>query len=251
MAGGSDNHGRAVVSLTFDDGARDQLRAAELLRHHGLKATFFVSSGLVGTSADYLDWAELTALQRESHEIGGHTAEHITLTEVPLAEATRQVREDRRALKGRGFAARSFAYPFGAWNAELRQMLAASGYNTARRAWGLSEHTGDGRPRAETRPPGDRFATLAAASFEADTTLAQMRSVVQGAEATRGWAQLIFHHVVDEGQRYATAPALLDEFLAWLALRREQGTQVLTVTEATPPGMRAWAAFGRARLRRH
>jgi peptidoglycan/xylan/chitin deacetylase (PgdA/CDA1 family) len=251
MGGGPQDRGRAVVSLTFDDGVRDQLRAAELLRRHGLKATFFVTSGLVGTSAGYLDWAELSALQREGHEIGGHTADHIKLTEVALPEATRQVREDRRALRSRGFAARSFAYPFGAWNAKLRQMLAASGYHSARRAWGLSERAGDGRPQAETRPPGDRFATLAAASFEAETTLDQMQAVVQGAEEIRGWAQLIFHHVVDEGQRYATSPALLDELLAWLTLRRERGTQVLTVTEATPPGLRAWAAFGRARLRRH
>lgn len=44
-------HGRPLAAITFDDGYRDNfLHAAPTLRAHGLRATFFVIAGLVGST---------------------------------------------------------------------------------------------------------------------------------------------------------------------------------------------------------
>jgi peptidoglycan/xylan/chitin deacetylase (PgdA/CDA1 family) len=47
-----------AVCVTFDDGYADNLRAGEVLRRHGLPAIFFLTTGIVGTTA-ITDWDRL------------------------------------------------------------------------------------------------------------------------------------------------------------------------------------------------
>lgn len=237
---------RAVVSLTFDDGLSDQLRVRGALGELGMPATFFVNTGFVGTEPEFMSWSQLEGLRRDGHEIGGHTLEHPMLTELPSSEARRQVTEDRRRLLARGFAARSFAYPFGDVDARTRDILAASGYRSARRAWGLCETPGDGRPLAESVAPSDPFEVLTPASFTSETTLEQIQATVERAEEVRGWAPLVFHHVCDGCDLYATHHGLLEEFLTWLSERAARGTIVRTVEDVVAGRLRtATSANGR------
>jgi peptidoglycan/xylan/chitin deacetylase (PgdA/CDA1 family) len=129
--------GPTIVSLTFDDGTADQYAARTMLAQNSLDATFYVNSNNIGTSSSFLTWDQLSDLAADGNEIGGHTLDHVDLTTVTTAEATRQVCDDRQALGSHGFAVTDFAYPFGASNSSVESIVRGCGYQSARRAWGL------------------------------------------------------------------------------------------------------------------
>src|SRR5690349_25087011 len=62
-----------TVSLTFDDtfGSQYTLAYQHALQQHATHATFLVNSGVVGTNANKLSWAQLQDLAAHGNEIGG------------------------------------------------------------------------------------------------------------------------------------------------------------------------------------
>ncbi|MDD5657591.1 MAG: polysaccharide deacetylase family protein, partial [Elusimicrobia bacterium] len=227
---------QTVVSLTFDDGSSDQLLARQILDQRGLKATFFIASGGIGSSGWYLTLDDLRALRDGGHEIGGHSLDHADLTSLSAAELRRQVCDDRANLRAWGFDAVSFAYPYGYHDATAEAAVRDCGYTAAR---GVGELGWPGAPVAETIPPLNAFATRAISSMQSGTTLAQMKKYVTDAEqAGGGWVTIVMHRVCDNCSTYSTTEANLAAFADWLAARQAQGTVVKTVaqvTGATPP----------------
>ncbi|KSU76843.1 Polysaccharide deacetylase [Pseudarthrobacter enclensis] len=221
-----------VVSLTFDDGHADQVAAAQTLNSLGLKATFFVTSGVVNTP-NYFTLAQVQALAAAGHEIGGHTVTHPDLTTLPSDEATRQVCNDRVNLANWGFRVTSFAHPFAAANAATETIVKNCGYNSAR---GL----GDIRTRfscgtcavGESMPPADPYFTKAPDQVENTWTLADLqRSVTQAENGAGGWVQLTFHHIANNPSDPITiSPTLFNQFANWLKTRPST-TTVKTVDQ--------------------
>jgi peptidoglycan/xylan/chitin deacetylase (PgdA/CDA1 family) len=66
--------GRHIL-VTFDDGGRGALYAAEELNRRGWKAHFFITTGLLGTRT-FLDAGQLRYLQSCGHVIGSHSHTH-------------------------------------------------------------------------------------------------------------------------------------------------------------------------------
>ncbi len=229
-----------VVSLTFDDGTADQYdNARPLLAEHDLPATFFLSSGRLDATG-YLTVDQVRTLAAEGHEIGGHTVDHATLTELTAEERRRQVCQDRNSLREHGFQVSSFAYPHGAEDADARSLVADCGYDSARDVGGLvSPGTCEGCDHAETLPPRDPYAVRTPDSADAETGLATLQRYVTQAEAHGGgWVPLVFHRVCDPCATEAHAalavtPDTLDRFLVWLGDRAAtHGTTVATVHDA-------------------
>ena len=210
---------RTVVVLTFDDGLARQARAAELLRKHGLTATFYVSSGLLGEPGR-LTWRQVDELARAGHEIGGHTLSHARLDQLPPKEQRREICADRRALTARGHDARTLAYPHGAAGPETARIAAECGYLGARAG------------TAKKPENADPFAVPVALTVTADTTRRAMERAVLAGERRGGQVTLVFHDVCADCGEYAVDPAALDGFLGWLAARRARGTRVLPMAQA-------------------
>ena len=103
-----------------------------------------------------------------------------------------EICNDRANLISLGLDVRSFAYPFGDWNASVRQAVVDCGYDSARSISGL-----DGAVAAETFAPRDPFVLRAPGSIQSTHTLADIESWVSRAEAQGGWLLLTFHHVCD------------------------------------------------------
>ncbi|MEV5829625.1 polysaccharide deacetylase family protein [Spirillospora sp. NPDC052242] len=223
-----------VVSLTFDDGLRNQYdNARPVLDAHGMDGTFYVNSARVDAPG-YMTRAQLETLASGGHEIGGHTVSHVNVPSLPQEEQQRQVCNDRVALLALGFEVTSFAYPYGAVDAGARDVVEGCGYNNARTVGGLvSPGSCEGCDRAETVPPAAPYSVRTPDSVKTSTTLDQLkRYVTQAEEDGGGWVPLVFHHVCDGcGDSYAVTPATLDAFLGWLAARASGGTVVRTVDE--------------------
>ena len=126
-----------ALTFSYDDGVLQDRRLVGILNDHGLKGTFNIGSGVLG----YVDPTGLmTKLQPEEiaplyagHEIASHGLYHSALTALGGPAALYEIIEDRRRLEElSGGIVRGFAYPFGAYDASVKQLLAAAGMAYAR-----------------------------------------------------------------------------------------------------------------------
>ncbi|MEU4240761.1 polysaccharide deacetylase family protein [Actinoplanes sp. NPDC026619] len=209
------------VTFTFDDGVADQLQGKQLLEKYGMTGTFYINSALIGLPG-YMTRTDLDALKAAGHEIGGHTATHQNLPTLSAAEQNRQICLDRNTLLSWGYAVTSFAYPFVEFDATTKSIVQSCGYNSARVAGDLrSPFSCADCPAAETVPPADRWAIRTPDDIESNWTLANLKSVVTRAETGGGWVPLNLHHLCAGSgcPAESIAPAVLDQFLAWLQPR--------------------------------
>jgi peptidoglycan/xylan/chitin deacetylase (PgdA/CDA1 family) len=241
-----------VVSLTFDDEAISQYTLAyqQALQPHGGHATFFVSSETVGAAASFMSWPQLKTLAAAGNDIGGK-AYGYKLTNNGAAQA--QVCDDRYYLIQQGLTPAAFAYPGGAYDASVEDIVKSCGYGNGRTAGGLSA---TGPTYAQTIPPANLFATRAYAP--AAVTLANMESLVTGAASHGGgWDQIVIRRVcsqaLDPGAYSGCIAssghielADLNAFLDWMANAGQPGgapagtslatvRSVLTSMDATAP----------------
>lgn len=216
-----------IVSLTFDDGDADNFQVAAVLRQYDLQATFYVPSGLVGSSA-YMTWDQLLTLQEDGNEIGGHTLDHVNLGELEPSDLRHQVCDDRQALMQHGFQPISFAYPYGGYDEAAKQIVQECGYSNAR-------SIGAG---PEASPPLDAYALRAYPYIVSDTNFAKLRRYVVGTrQEGGGWVILIFHHVCDACDYFAVKPEVLSQFIGWLAEQQSLGAlRVMTVGQVVQEG---------------
>ena len=121
---------RPYVCLSFDDGLRQNLRAAAILQEFGVTGCFFICPGLVGETdprrlkeicatrfslppLELLSWAEVERLARAGHEIGSHTMTHPVITHISAQEVIAEIEQSYAILRRRLGTARHFAWPEG------------------------------------------------------------------------------------------------------------------------------------------
>lgn len=116
---------RPFVALTFDDGPSPELtpRLLDILRYHGVRATFFV----VGkNAAQYPDIVK--RIVAEGHEIANHSYTHVALTTVGedrLREEVCGTSDTIERITGR--RPTSMRPPYGANNARVQSFLLSQG----------------------------------------------------------------------------------------------------------------------------
>lgn len=139
-----------TVAITFDDGYRDNLLAAQpILAEHGAKATLF----LVMDRHD-VDWSvarkahhdegELMGEEKLSDpevmqmlasglwEIGAHTISHSPLPSLDHSHKRTEIVDGRETLEGKfSVRVRSFAYPFGLFDDRDVALVREAGYDFA------------------------------------------------------------------------------------------------------------------------
>jgi peptidoglycan/xylan/chitin deacetylase (PgdA/CDA1 family)/2-polyprenyl-3-methyl-5-hydroxy-6-metoxy-1,4-benzoquinol methylase len=134
--------GKPII-LTFDDGYQDFLTAAmPVLRYHGFSATVFLVAERIGGVAEWdsdfgaptrlLSWREVRVLREAGIEFGCHSAAHLPMTGMHLAELTEDTARARGILE-EGLAApvTALAYPYGAENEFVRRVVADLGFRGA------------------------------------------------------------------------------------------------------------------------
>ncbi len=120
---------RRRVILTFDDGTRDQLRAAALLEQYGFRGIFFVIPRRVLTGSHRsMTAADLHKLAGKGHRIAPHGYGHEMMPESPgEVEASRDSSlRLLRGILGDSIAGKDFAFPFGHYDAKTVASLEGS-----------------------------------------------------------------------------------------------------------------------------
>ncbi len=127
---------KRLAVVTFDDGYRDNFTtAAPLLNESGISATFFVSTGFVGTERKFfhdlralteaaddnestrfpkLTWDDLREMQAMGFEIGSHTVNHTNMGQSAAATVEYEITESLKMLQAElGEQASAFSFPWG------------------------------------------------------------------------------------------------------------------------------------------
>ncbi|MCG6860432.1 MAG: polysaccharide deacetylase family protein [Chromatiaceae bacterium] len=137
---------KALV-LSMDDGPVQDRRLVELLNRHGIRGTFHLNSGRLGEPG-HISADEVASLY-SGHEVSTHSVTHPYLDSLSREEIATEVGFDRTVLSQiSGADVRGHAYPFGAHNATVIEVLRESGIAYARTA---------GQTR-DFRLPADPFA---------------------------------------------------------------------------------------------
>ena len=116
-----------AITFSYDDAVTQDQRLIALFDKYGLKGTFNLNSGRLGTPgalvredvtvAHVKPRAEEIARIYKGHEVAGHTLTHPMLPELADEEIIRQVEDDRLALSDIvGYEVVGFAYPGGGVN---------------------------------------------------------------------------------------------------------------------------------------
>lgn len=212
---------QTVVSIQFDDGVADQINTLPILTAHGMHATYYVNTGVIGDPA-HMMWEQLQQLGTAGNELAGHTLTHVNLKPLKTADARLEVCQDRNNLIAHGFQPTSFAYPFGTFDVGTEQVVKDCGYNSGRGVAGGTEMI----------PPLDAYATRTPPNPKQGTTLATIESYVTAAEQSGGgWVQLVFHHLCNQCDAYSITSEDFTTLLDWLQPRAASGTVVKTTAE--------------------
>jgi len=195
---------RAVI-LTFDDAYADFADAAlPILREHGFRATMYVPTGYVGTTARWLrtcgeadrpvlSWQALRDIITEGVEVAAHSHSHPQLDRIPGPAVADEMQRCKALLEDRlGEPVHGFAYPFGYWNRRVRTAVAAAGF---RYACAVDEYT----------------------SAPGDSLLALPRLTVSGGLDVGGLARLL--HIRSAASLKLVASRRRAARIAWRALR--------------------------------
>ena len=123
---------RLRISLSFDDGYRDNLYcAAPILQQHGVPFTVFACAGFIQSKSDkYLSKTELRELASISGAtIGSHGFSHTRLTELDANALRDELVTSKRFLEDvTGREINSLSYPHGAANKRVRDAAENAGY---------------------------------------------------------------------------------------------------------------------------
>ena len=122
-----------AVAITFDDSYADVYTAAyPILKKRNWPFTFFVNTKAVGSGKLFVTWDQLREMSKNNVTIANHTIEHSHLVRLEKGESRsewrnriiKEIAEAQKKIETEiGSAPKIFAYPFGEYDKELKQIL--------------------------------------------------------------------------------------------------------------------------------
>ena len=108
---------RPMLTISFDDAPVSAAEAgAAILEKHGVRGTYFISSGLAGQDSHlgaYTSREDVARLAAAGHEIACHTFSHLDCGKARAADIASELNANRQALAALGVTPTTFAYPYG------------------------------------------------------------------------------------------------------------------------------------------
>ena len=148
---------QCIVTTSWDDGSKLDLKLAELLDKHDVKGTFYIPWSYLDNPLKRQDIAELD----KRFEIGAHTLNHIPLTSLNPQGMKQEIEESKVYLEEiLGHSVAMFCYPKGRFNEDVKNAVRNTGFLAARTAnygdfnfphdpyeWQITLHASNGSPR--------------------------------------------------------------------------------------------------------
>ncbi len=121
---------KPYISISSDDGFKNNVKAAEILNEYDAKACFFVNPYIVENKSfddiksycknrldfptvEFMNWDDIAKVQKMGHEIGSHTMEHINVAETEESVFIDDCNKTFEILTKYCGKAEHFAFPYG------------------------------------------------------------------------------------------------------------------------------------------
>ena len=123
---------QVIITTSWDDGHKLDLKLANLLKNYNIKGTFYISpQNREFKKQDLLTDKEIIELSKD-FEIGAHTMTHLRLTKVS-EEAFKEIIESKKYLENlTKKKIECFCYPGGKYNNEIKELVKKAGFVYAR-----------------------------------------------------------------------------------------------------------------------
>lgn len=131
-----------ALTLSYDDGIRQDLKLIEIMNKYGIKGTFNINSAFFGHSKIGEHGEDRTRFTIEEaiecynnggHEVALHSSTHPSLDKIPHDMIAYEIIKDRETLeKIFGRIIKGMAYPMGTTNDEVVKVLKSCGVSYAR-----------------------------------------------------------------------------------------------------------------------
>ena len=206
-----------IVSFTFDDFPESATAGARLLESRNWRGTFYMSTALAGEDSPVGKIGTVDSalkLHAAGHEIGNHTHSHLRCNGAKNAVLRADLTASSAALKPVD-GNRSFAFPFGAYDASALNVLSGR-FDTLR-----TVQNGVNAQRTDMN-------TLKANPIYRNTSMASVEALLEEVRAKNGWLIFYTHDVCDQPSEFGCTPEQFDQVLALVAARR---LPVKTVSE--------------------
>jgi len=129
---------KKVLTLSYDDGVKQDKRLIEILDKNGIKCTFNLNSGIYLKDepdlARRMEKEDVIKTYKDcGHEIAIHGMHHLFYNHLDKTEIIYETVQDRKNLEEDfGVIIRGMAYPFGSYNDEVIDLLGKCGIAYAR-----------------------------------------------------------------------------------------------------------------------
>lgn len=151
-----------VVTTSWDDGQKIDLKLAELLTKYGVKGTFYITKSYYDPLP--LEKQDVLGIDQK-HEIGAHTLNHVDLINIPISEAKREIEGSKAYIEELvDHDIKMFCYPWGRYNDNIKKIVKDAGFIGARTCnhgdfgmpsdpyeWQITLHASNGSPRTTFR----------------------------------------------------------------------------------------------------
>ena len=135
------------ASVTFDDGkATDHEYALPILQKYGIRATFFVTAGLIEHQPGFMTWGQVKELASLGHAVESHGWSHALLNRADEGELYEELNRSKKELEDRlGLPVESISLPGGRWTPHVLKACANAGYQRVYHSdpWRQVQHLGN------------------------------------------------------------------------------------------------------------
>jgi peptidoglycan/xylan/chitin deacetylase (PgdA/CDA1 family) len=164
---------RNPIIISLDDGWENQFEYAfPILQKYHDTATFYVVTDYLD-HGNFMTTEQLRTMVAAGMTIGCHTRSHPYLTSLGQQRAWDEIAGAKAILEADGFNIDTFAYPYGAYNARVVDMVREAGFRTARTA------------DAGTRATANNIETLPGMTFQTFINSYISRVTLTSGEALR------------------------------------------------------------------
>jgi peptidoglycan/xylan/chitin deacetylase (PgdA/CDA1 family) len=215
-----------LLSVTYDDGWESiYTQAMPILQKNGIRTTQYVLSG-TADDAQYMTWEQMTSMQKAGHEIACHSVSHPDLTTLDDKHLREQINGCKKDLTVRFGSVTNFASPYGAETGhtvnEISKVFASQRNTNGELGDGISDDD------INVRANFTRY-DINGITVRQDTTIDQLKQVLEYARAHNAWVVLTYHQADDEDSKYALDISHMKKQLEFLS---KSDIRIVTVNQA-------------------
>lgn len=191
-----------LITVTFDDGwETTYTKAMPLLQKYGIPTTQYILSG-TENDPQYVSWTQIGNMQKAGHEIACHTVNHPDLTTLDDQDLNFQLSSCKHDLSKRFGAIPNFASPYGAENDHTLSVIGK--YFTSQRNTNGDPTNGVSDVDMNVAANFNRM-DIVGVTIENNTTVAQLKALVDYAKAHNGWVVLTYHQADDGNSKFSVS----------------------------------------------